>query len=48
MVDINASRRAGKKSLIAFLLKLALCSEAILKPSYRLEAGADMASCSCD
>jgi hypothetical protein len=42
------SRCAGKKSLIVFWLKLAFCSEAILKPSYRLEAGADMASFSCD
>jgi hypothetical protein len=48
MVDINALARAGKKSPIVFWLKLAFCSEAILKPSYRLEAGADMASCSSD
>jgi hypothetical protein len=42
------SRRAGKKSLIVFQLKLAFCGDAIQQPSYRLEAGADMASCSCD
>ena len=37
------SRCAGKKSRIVFWVKLPFCSEAILKPSYRLEAGADMA-----